>query len=68
MRVTTKKVYYVNYANLDSIVNELRYSSAYRKTLIGTSQPFTPPPLPFNYISIDRRGAEYAVMLNSYFK
>jgi hypothetical protein len=67
MRATTKQIRYTNHKNLDNVVNDLRYAANHRKTLVGSSKPFTPPALPFNYISIDRVKKEYVVMLHSFF-
>lgn len=59
---------FVNYNGLESVITDFKILSGNRRTLIESRRSFYPVKLPFNVISIHRRGREYLVFLTSFFK
>jgi hypothetical protein len=68
MRAAGLEQRFTDFKGLEATITELRNINGTRRTIIESRRSFFPVKLPFNVISIHRRGAEYLVFLTSYFK
>ena len=68
MRAAGIEQRFTDHKGLQSVISDLETLSGNRRTLIESRRSFFPEKLPFNVISIHRRGAEYLVFLTSFFK